>query len=162
LDRDPGSEEAQAFVGRWFALWKRAIQGDPDVQVDSPTAWMDRANWPAAMKQRVAEFRLEEIMEFIKKAAGAVTTPHFTDQDWSKLQELGESEKENASARWQARVDLFRDIEGSLSEDPAGEKAQSLAARYLTQLDQTTGGIASIKAAMRQGWSRRRDWPEWY
>jgi MerR family transcriptional regulator, thiopeptide resistance regulator len=49
LDRDPGCEEAQALLERWFALGKRAYQGDPDVQIDSPTAWMDRANWPPAM-----------------------------------------------------------------------------------------------------------------
>jgi DNA-binding transcriptional MerR regulator len=38
---------------------------------------------------------------------------------------------------WQARVDLFRDIESALGADPAGETAQALARRCLAQMDET-------------------------
>jgi DNA-binding transcriptional MerR regulator len=53
LAGDPASEAAQTVADRWLKLSVRAWTGDPDVQTDSPTAWMDRANWPAAMKQRL-------------------------------------------------------------------------------------------------------------
>jgi thioredoxin len=160
LDKDPGCEEAQALLERYFELGKRAYAGDPDVQIDSPTAWMDRANWPAAMKQRIAEFKLEEVTEFLKQAALATRKKYFSAEAWAKVEELRKAERGDASRRWQARVDLFRDIEAALAEDPASEKAQALAARWMSQLDQTTGGNAEIKAGMLRGWALRRGWPE--
>jgi len=60
---------------------------------------------------------------------------------------------------WQARVDLFRDIEKALGEDPAGEIAQALAERWQTQLDEASGGDAEIKAALLWGWENRQNWP---
>jgi thioredoxin len=160
LDRDPGCEEAQALLERWFALGKRAYQGDPDVQIDSPTAWMDRANWPPAMKQRIAEFKLEEVTEFLKRAALATRKKYFSEEAWAKVEELRKTEQGDASRRWQARVDLFRDIEAALGEDPQSEKAQALAARWMAQLDKATGGNAEIKAGMLRGWKLRQGWPE--
>ncbi len=148
LDQDPGCAEAQALLERWFALGKRAYQGDPDVQTDSPTAWMDRANWPPAMKQRIADFKLEEVTEFLKKAALSTRKKYFSEEAWSKIEDLRKAERGDSSRRWQARVDLFRDIEAALGEDAAGEKAQALAGRWMAQLDEATGGNAEIKAGM--------------
>lgn len=71
LDIDPGSDEAQVLAERWLELTMRAAKGDPELQTDSPTAWSDREHWPPAMKQRIAEFNLEKIFEFIKKANAA-------------------------------------------------------------------------------------------
>ena len=69
LGTDPGSEAAQALEERWFELSRRAYEGDPEVMTDSPTAWMDREHWPPVMKQRMAEFKIEEVTAFIKLAA---------------------------------------------------------------------------------------------
>ena len=71
LDADPGSDTAQALAERWLELSIRAAQGDPEVQLDSPTAWMDREHWPAPMKRRIAEFNLEAVSEFIAQVAAA-------------------------------------------------------------------------------------------
>ena len=160
LDKDPGCEEAQALGERWFALAKRAYYGDPKVQTDSPAAWMDRANWPSAMKQRIAEFKLEEVTEFLRKAILSTQKKYFGDQAWSKMEQLRKTEPGDASRLWQARVNLFRDIEAALGEDPAGSKAQALAARYLTQLDESTGGDAELKALTMKVWSLRPGWSE--
>jgi len=32
-------------------------------------AWADRANWPAHAQQQISSFHLEEVMEFIRRAA---------------------------------------------------------------------------------------------
>ncbi len=69
LGTDPASDAAQDLAGRFLKLSVRAWTGDPDVQTDSPTAWMDRANWPAAMKQRLAEYNREEVAAFIHQIA---------------------------------------------------------------------------------------------
>jgi hypothetical protein len=49
---------------------------------------------------------------------------------------------------WQARVDLFRDIEKALEEDPAGDIAQALVARWEAQQNEASGGDSEIKAAL--------------
>jgi hypothetical protein len=158
LEEDPGSEKAQALVERWFELSRPAYYGDPEVQTDSPAAWMDRANWPVAMKERAAEFHMEEVSLFIKQAALAQRKKYFSENAWAKLMKLLQR-TEDHSAQWQARVDLFREIEAALGEDPASEKAQALAARWQAQMEEASGGDPEIKLGLLAGWSRRREWP---
>jgi len=160
LGEDPASEKAQAMVQRWFDLRRRAHYGDPQVATDSPAAWMDRAHWPEKIKQRAAELKMEEVDRFLKQAAIFSRRQYFSEEAWAKLMELQKQPAESHSPQWQARVDLFRDIEASLGEDPAGEKAQSLVARWKAQLELNSGGNPEIKQALLAGWSHRRHWPE--
>ena len=160
LDTDPGSAPAQELVERWFELSRRAYTGDPDVQTDSPTAWMDREHWPPVMKQRMAEFKVEEATAFIKLAAMSSRKRYFSEAAWAKLLKLFKEQSVSDHSRmWQARVDLFRDIEKALGEDPAGETGQALVARWKAQLDEASGGDPEIKAALLRGWSNRKNWP---
>ena len=158
LGTDPGSAPAQELVERWFELSRRAYGGDPEVQADSPTAWMDREHWPPVMKQRLAEFKVEEATAFIKLAVLASRKQYFSEEAWAKLMKLRENETDH-SRMWQARVDLFADIEKALLRDPAGEIAQALVARWRAQLDEASGGDPEIKAALLHGWTNRRNWP---
>lgn len=160
LGEDPASAEAQALVGRWFELSRRAHEGDPAVATDSAAAWMDRANWPEAMKQRAAEFRMEEVDAFVKQAALDSRRWAFSERAWAKVMELRKQSKEENTARWRERVELFREIEAALGEDPAGERAQALAARWRARLEAAMGGDAELLAKMRAGWAHRRQWPE--
>ena len=158
LGTDPGSAPAQELVERWFELSRRAYTGDPEVQTDSPTAWMDREHWPPVMKQRLAEFKVEECTAFIKMAALSSRKQYFSEQAWAKLMKLRENETDH-SRMWQARVALFADIEKALPRDPAGEIAQAFVARWRAQLDEASGGDPEIKAALLHGWTNRRHWP---
>jgi DNA-binding transcriptional MerR regulator len=158
LGTDPGSAPAQELVERWFELSRRAYYGDPEVQTDSPGAWMDREHWPPVMKQRMAEFKVEEATAFIKLAVQSSRKKYFSEEAWAKLMKLREN-VEDHSGQWQARVDLFVDIEKALLSDPAGEIAQALVARWRTQLDQASGGDPEIKTALLEGWTNRRHWP---
>ena len=159
LGSDPGGEPAQALVERWFELSRRAYNGDPEVQTDSPAAWMDREHWPPVMKQRMAEFKIEEVTAFIKLAALSSRKKDFSEDAWARLVRLQQRNVEDHSRMWQVRVDLFRDIEKALEEDPAGEIAQALVARWNAQLDEASGGDAEIRAAFLCGWSQRGHWP---
>ena len=158
LGTDPGSEAAQALVERWFELSRRAYTGDPDVQTDSPTAWMDREHWPPVMKKRMAEWKVEECTAFIKMAAMSSRKQYFSEEAWAKLVKLRKNESDH-SRMWQARVDLFADIEKALLRDPAGEIAQALVARWRAQLDKASGGDPEIRTALLHGWTNRRKWP---
>src|ERR1700680_776478 len=82
IGTDPGSDQAQEVADRWLTLGVRSYTGDPDVQTDSMTAWMDREHWPAALKRRIMEFNLEEVTAFIEQAAISSRKRYFSEQAW--------------------------------------------------------------------------------
>jgi len=157
LGEEPGSEKVQELLDRWFALSRRAREsGDPALQADSPTAWMDRANWPEAMRRRLEEFRLEELVQFMGRAFAAQQQKYFSEAGWAKMHS---PDAQVGSHRWQARVDLFRDIAAALAEDPTGERGQEIAARFRKQRVDFTNGDADVMAGFDKRWADRRNWP---
>ncbi|HEV3333149.1 MAG TPA: MerR family transcriptional regulator [Bryobacteraceae bacterium] len=157
LGEDPAGGKAQALADRWLKLSVRAWSGDPAVQTDSMTAWMDREHWPPALKRRIADFGLEQAYAFIQQAALSARKKYFSEAAWAKLVEQSTA-MEDRSAQWQARVDFFRDVESSLEEDPAGEKGRSLAMRWIRQLDEASAGDPDVKAGLMKSWADRRNW----
>ncbi|HWF11476.1 MAG TPA: DinB family protein [Bryobacteraceae bacterium] len=160
LGEDLASQKAQALGARWYELARRGHEGDPEALTDSPQAWMDRAQWPAAIKERAAELRMEEVDRFVKEAVLLWSKPRFSEQAWSRLLELRRQPGEEHTAQWKERVELFRDIEAALVEDPASQIAQALVARWKEQRKRFAGGDPEIEAAMRAGWAHRKNWPE--
>ena len=158
LNEDPGGEKAQAVADRWLTLSLRAYRGDADVQTDSMTTWADRANWPPAMKQRVATLQLEEITEFIKKAATSASKKYFTERAWPKYVALRNRSATEVSRGWQARVDLFRDVDAALDADPSGARAQALATRWRSIRAEFAGGDSEVEAGLAKMWADRRHW----
>jgi DNA-binding transcriptional MerR regulator len=158
IGTDPGGEQAQEVADRWLALAVRSYRGDPDVQTESTTAWMDREHWPPAMERRIAAFNLEEVTAFIKQAAISSPKQYFSEEAWAKYVVLRNRSPEEVSRSWQARVDLFRDVESSLGEDPAGERAQALVRRWMTQMDQMSAGDPGVKAGLMKLWADREHW----
>ena len=161
IGEDPGSAAAQALADRWLSLSIRAQSGDPDLQTGSPMAWLDRQNWPPAMKQRIAEFNLEGVSEFMKSAVLSARKKYFSDGAWARFAELRRRMWEDTGARsasWQAQVDLFRDVEAAWCEDPAGDSGQRLARRWTEQLEQESSGDAEIRQALARMWKDRQGW----
>lgn len=160
LGSDPSSPEAQALVARWNDLSRRAHEGDPGALTDSPAALMDRAHWPEALKQRAAELKMHEVRAFVQHAEIAPARDMFSETTWSRLRELQRELMNPNSSQWRDRVELFRDLEAAADEDPAGDRAQALVARWSLQLDRMTGHDPEVRQAMISGWSRRKNWPE--
>lgn len=166
LGQDPGGDRAQALAERWLKLSVRAAKGDPDVQTDNIAAWKDREHWPSALKQRLAEFRLEEIVAFIQEASLCGAKRYFSQAGWTKLQEMRKLQLANAerggadhSAQWQARVALFRDLEAAADSDPANETGQTLAARWLAMVEESSHGDPELKEGNLRTWADRCNWP---
>jgi len=159
LGEDPAGEEAQALADRWLKLSVRAWIGEPEVQTDSMTAWVDREHWPPAMKRRIAEFNLEEVNQFIQRVVLSARKKYFSEDAWAKLVEIRNRATQDHSVLWQTRVDLFRDIESSLAEDPASEQAQALVLRWMALMDAASYDDSGIKAGLMKAWADRRNWP---
>jgi DNA-binding transcriptional MerR regulator len=159
LGEDPASDRAQALADRWLQLSVRAYSGEAEAQTDSPKAWMDREHWPPAMKQRMAEFRMEETMQFIRQAAEASRKRYFSPEAWDKYVALRKLAAESFPFAWQARVDLFRDIEAALEQQSESETARALVERWMAQVDETTGGDPEVQAGLLRTWAGRRNWP---
>jgi hypothetical protein len=75
-----------------------------------------------------------------------------------------EARRQTWTPALQARVEqqwmeLFRDIEASLGEDPAGQKAQSLAARWRALVEGFTGGDPEISAGLKKLHKDEANWP---
>ncbi len=64
--------------------------------------------------------------------------------------------QERVSKEW---ADLFRDVEAVLDQDPAGEKAQAVAERWMKLVEGFTGGDAQITAGLKNLYADRPNWP---
>ena len=93
------------------------------------------------------------------------------DTDWTKkyysqeAQAKVEARKHLWSPELQAQVgkqwaDLFADIESALGEDPAGQKAQALAARWKELVAAFTGGDPEIQKGLNAMYADQANWPE--
>lgn len=94
-----------------------------------------------------------------------------TNSDWTKkyyseeAQAKVEARKPLWSPELQERVSrewaqLFKDVEAALGEDPAGDKAQALAARWKKLVGEFTGGDPEIQKGLNKMWADRANWPQ--
>jgi DNA-binding transcriptional MerR regulator len=157
MPEGPESPRAQALAKRWRELRLTDCGGDPKVHEGLTKAWADRQYWPDAVQDRFAEFNLYEISQFVAKAFAAYRSKRYGDIVWVKeLDSFTIEEKERFAL---ATVDLYFKIEESLNEDPAGETALALAARWMELIESRTGGHPDLKGPF-EGYLRWMDsWP---
>ncbi len=147
LDLDPASEAAQLLARRWVLLAEAASEGDSEIKAGAIKAWKDHQNWPLAEQDALfarygldpirdkseSMMRVEKVAKFIGRAIGrkygAVASMRFAL--------AGKSKDEGQSKRW---VELFRDAESCLGEDPASERVQVLVARWTELTRETESG----------------------
>jgi DNA-binding transcriptional MerR regulator len=158
LNKDPGSEPVQALADRWLALTMRARAGDPAVVQDSAKAWLNRAQWPSALQARMAEFRLEEVTELIRKAALCTRRKYFTAIAWAKVEEGRRRAGQLMPPTWQTHVDVFRAAEAVLSEPPDSAQVQSIAGQWRAVFEADCEGDSEVKAGLENCWANRRNW----
>ena len=157
LGEDPAAPKAQTLADRWLKLAVKAYNGDPELQTDNGTAWMDREHWPASMKRRIAEFNLENVNEFMRQAVLSSRKKYFSKEAWGKLVEM-RMNPARISATWQSRVDLFREVESFLGKDLANETVKAIAVRWGAYLDTASDGDPGVKAGLMNVWADRKNW----
>jgi DNA-binding transcriptional MerR regulator len=139
LDLDPADERAQSLAKRWVLLAEVTTGGDAEIKGAAIKAWKDHQNWPPAEQDARLAYcgldvsserdesmrRLERVGRFIGQAIGRKYLQ--TLQVKQRLGLVSNPAADRSSEPW---AKLFRDVESSLMEDPARERAQALAARW--------------------------------
>jgi len=159
IEEDPASEKAQALAARWMEQIETSSHGDSGIKAGWTNAWRDREHWPAADRSRIESYDLEEIVEFIGKAMSAPMKKYYLDEAWTKLMNL-QKQPDREELR-KAYIELYRDIEAALEENPSSPKAQALAARWIELSEAASGGDAEIQTGGRRALEDRHNWPTW-
>ena len=152
LGEDPASEKVQALAARWVAL----SGSDSEVWEGAAKAWADRKNWPAAMQQCNTELHWEKIIPFLQQAMTAYRKKYYSEEAWAKIKQRPEEEAQ----QWAAWTALFKEVAAALNEDPAGDKAQELCAKWANLAEKTSGGDPEVKAGKIKEWRDHENWPE--
>ena len=110
---------------------------------------------------------LKKIIEVIEmQDNGEQLKQYYSDESWQKLAERREkmtpAEKEQMERASQDWAQLFKDVEALLAADPnadpAGDKAQALAARWKALIHGFTGGDPGVSAGLKKVWADRPNW----
>ena len=106
----------------------------------------------AVLKKIIEVIEMQDNMDWSKK--------YYSQEAQAKIEERKQLWSPENQERWSKEwSDLFRDVEAALGEDPAGEKAQALAARWKKLVEGFTGGDREITAGLSRMYKDRPNWP---
>jgi DNA-binding transcriptional MerR regulator len=100
---------------------------------------------PAVLKRIIEVMDMQESIDEMKR--------YYGKEAWLKRRPYYE---QWPSAEWR---ELFRDVEAALGEDPASERAEALATRWMKLEESETGGDADVRFGKFRAWNDRRYWP---
>jgi hypothetical protein len=88
------------------------------------------------------------------------TMKYYNEAAQAKIAERGKTWspelQERVSRQW---IELIRDVEAALGEDPAGEKAQALAARWTGLVEEFTGRDPEVTSGLKKLYADSANWP---
>jgi DNA-binding transcriptional MerR regulator len=107
---------------------------------------------------RINRKKLIEIMEVIQMGEDVKKTWHekfFTEGELKEFQEVGKKYTPEMAAAYQRRwAELIEEVKKSLTADPAGPVAQSLAKRWKELLDEAYGDHPQLKARIGEAYAQ--------
>ncbi len=139
LEVDPAGEAGQSLAKQWVLLAETMSGGDSEIKAAAIKAWKDHQNWPlaeqdallarygldASSDREVSMRRVERVARFIGQAIGRKYVEGLQVERQAAV--ANNPSAVDASKQWAA---MFREVEASLSEDPASPKVQALVARW--------------------------------
>ena len=141
---------------QWVLLVEMISGGDSEIKAAAIKAWKDHRNWPldaqdallvryglsAGGDREASMQRMEKVAKFIGQAIGRKYYRALEETRLAPIIHLSDPALLNDGST------LFRDVEASLAEDPAGEKAQALVVRWTELKGDTEGGSSSCRSWM--------------
>lgn len=104
------------------------------------------------LRQIIQEIAMQNSTDWTKKYYSPEAQAKVEDRKKLWSPEL----QERVSRQW---TELIAEVEAALDEDPAGAKAQALAARWRTLIEGFTGGDPEILKGLRAMWQDKPNWP---
>jgi DNA-binding transcriptional MerR regulator len=123
LGNDPSGEEAVALAGRWIEMTEADNLTDPEVLLGRAKAWQDRAHWPAALQQEIAEFQLEKVYAYVGKALRARGRKNPGDSFW-----IRRDHRVQVLTGWH---EWFLEVRASFAEQSSWPRASAQWAEFL-------------------------------
>lgn len=127
----------------------RAIQAISDAQ--KSVRGRGEPDWKL-FQHIVQEIEMQNSMDWSKKYYSAEAQAKVEERKKLWSPEL----QEKVSREWNQ---LFADVEAALGEDPAGPRAQELAARWRKLLEGFTGGDPEIQKGLNKMYADQANWP---
>lgn len=107
----------------------------------------------AALKKIIEVIEMQDNADFMGQ--------YYSEEARAKIAKRAEQwipeMQEGISRKW---TELFREVEAALHEDPAGETAQALAARWRALVEAFTNRDPEVSDGLRKLWSDQKNWPE--
>jgi DNA-binding transcriptional MerR regulator len=119
-------------------------------RAEQAMASSDQPDWET-FRQIVEVINMQNDMEWMKR--------YYTDEQLAELAERGTPEVlERGQRDWAA---LIKEVEAAISEgvDPKSEKAQTLAARWVSLIEAFTGGNPAIRESLTKLYADQANWP---
>lgn len=152
LDRDPLALAEALPRQRHVLEAKRAL-------IDRAIRAISDAERQCAGGAKPDAATLKKIIEVIEMEENW-TEKYYSGEARAKIEERKKewnpALQEEVTKQW---TELFRDVEAALHEDPAGEKAQALAARWKTLVEGFTGGDPEVTKGLGKVWQDKSNWP---
>lgn len=104
---------------------------------------------------------LTTIIELIEMQSDSKWTEKYYSPDAQaaikeRQQQFSAEDMAKGQKEW---LDLFREVEAALDEDPAGEKAQALGRRWKALVGAFTGGNPEVAQGLNRLYADRPNWP---
>jgi DNA-binding transcriptional MerR regulator len=147
-------------LGGALAMQRRVLEAKRSL-LDQAIEAIRQAERAVELGQPPATAVLKKIIEVMEMQNDAEwTMKYYNDAAQAKVAErrkLWSPElQERVGREW---LELIRDVEAALGEDPAGEKGQALAARWSGLVEEFTGGDPEITSGLKNLYADRSNWP---
>ncbi|MGA2134573.1 MAG: MerR family transcriptional regulator [Bryobacteraceae bacterium] len=144
-----------------LAMQRRVLEARRG-SLDQAIEAIRQAERAVASGQPPAAAALKKIIEVMEMQNDAEwTMKYYDDAAQAKIagrRKLWSPElQERVSREW---MELIRDVEAAMGEEPAGEKAQELAARWAALVEQFTGADPDITSGLAKLYADRSNWPD--
>jgi DNA-binding transcriptional MerR regulator len=154
LDRD-GSELARALRTQRSVL--EAKRGLLDQAIEA-IRQAEAAAGAGKQPDAAIPTKIIEVMEMQNDAEW--TMKYYNDRAQAKIAERGKTWspqlQERVGRQW---LELIRDVEAALGEDPAGKNGQALAARWTGLAKEFTGGDPEVTSGLKKLYADSANWP---
>ena len=157
LDRDArGMRDVLRGQRRALEEKRRRLDAAIGAIREAEHAAADAGRPDAALIKRIIEvIEMQDANEYFKQFYGGDAWAELEKRRAAMTPEM-RARAEDGTRRW---LELYREVEAALGEDPAGEHAQALGVRWRALVGEFTQGHAGVAEGLNKVWANKEQWP---